>query len=187
MSNGTFITSRHVVFYEIVFPFIFSSSLVSQASGSVSSPSSSFSPSISLLLQYFRVPQLSDVDNGLITNTPTSSVSIDSTGLQGPPFTNDLNLSSAATTPTVASGDNVDDSGNSPSLASSDSSSASPVPTINNSVTNPSPVQNAHPMQTHGKSGISKKKIFVASVQHPNLEPTCFTKVSRLPVWSNGK
>lgn len=40
-------------------------------------------------------------------------------------------------------------------------------------------------MQTMSKSGISKKKVFVASVtsNDSDLEPSFFAKASKLPLW----
>ena len=46
---------------------------------------------------------------------------------------------------------------------------------------------NSHSMETWGKSGISKKKIFVVVVtsDENNLEPTSFTKALVFPLWQN--
>lgn len=180
MSNGRFLYSRHVIFDETSFPFMTHSPSISKTS--TLSPSLSPSPLISVLLRSFQVSQSTDDDNGFITSNPTSSVSVDSAGLQGQPSPGDINFSLADSTSEDAPNVCVD-YGQSPSLNSSDgSSSASLVPTID---TCPSLVQNAQPMETRGKSGILKRKIFVDSVQHVDIEPTYFTKASRLPIWKN--
>lgn len=46
---------------------------------------------------------------------------------------------------------------------------------------------NNHPMQTRSKSGIFKKKLFLASVQSNHDEPTSFTKASKNPIWQQAK
>lgn len=68
--------------------------------------------------------------------------------------------------------------GPSPSVAGSSIPSVSSLPAP--------AARNNHPMQTHGKSGIFKPKIFFTatfSSSYMSAKPSSFTAASKLPVW----
>lgn len=45
------------------------------------------------------------------------------------------------------------------------------------------PSSNVHPMQTRGKSGISKKKVFHIDASLSEPKPSCFTEANKSPKW----
>lgn len=177
MSTGKFLTSRHVIFDESLFPF-------SVQCSTISTPTTPAShSSIPLLLTLFQVPQLPDENAILSTNNSASSVSLDSTGTSAA-----LNLGTDPPHPMESVG--IENA--SPSTVDVTAASVSqphdenlvqpsdPIPVTSASPPKPS---NTHPMQTRSKSGIFKKKLFVASVHHDESEPSSFSKASRSTVW----
>lgn len=153
MSSGRLYTSCHVIFDETLFPFSLSTS-----PSSISSLT--FSPYV-LPSPLFYTSQ----------KFPSTSLSLPSVPLLTAPH----DAASSSTDP-------CDVAVLAPGQPTTDLPLATDIPSASLPSADIAPTNN-HPMTTSSKSGIFKKKVFIAtSLSKSDIEPTSYTAASKLPV-----
>lgn len=189
MINDHLPTTRHVIFDgTFFFPFSQASDVASFSNKSNSLNSSN----LSLLLPTAATPQ----SNEHIGNTSITALSVvnEEVGLSNTTAViSNVNNETTAYVPVVENScdimeTNVTNHSNiGTSVGTNSSVNTSVVGATSNISENfvgvSNSTQNTHSIQTRSKSGISKKKLFVAHVQTPLTESSCFTKASKLKEW----
>jgi histone deacetylase 1/2 len=155
--------SRHVIFDETQFPYPESSpSLLTTQS----SPSSASSTCPVLLV---------NTENTVITSSPVSPSHYTPSVSTASPRSQSITASIQASSP--------------PPVASDISISSTTFNPDNLQVVMSIPSLNLHPMQTRSKSGITKQKAFLASIQDSSMvdmsltEPATYKSAIKAPVW----